>query len=247
LQRANGHRMVTASTQPTKSQVNKAGRTVRKYLVEQLPYDHVLDQALDVVLAHRAAHQYPLGKANMGLRSILKTVGCSAVVSQRLKRFVTILDKLEREPTMQLANMQDIGGCRAVLDSVADLRRVEARIRRNRDPIRVYDYIVNPRDSGYRGVHLVVCYQDREGEDRVVEVQLRTHVMHEWAIFVERQSGRIGEDLKSGRGPEEVLDFLRVASEAMALDEREEAVPEDLLRELAERRARAVPFLGGRP
>jgi hypothetical protein len=43
----------------------------------------------------------------MGLRSVVRTEGCNARVSQRLKRWYTIIDKLEREPTMQLANMQE--------------------------------------------------------------------------------------------------------------------------------------------
>ncbi len=45
----------------------------------------------------------------MGLRSMVRTERCQIEVSQRLKRVPTIIDKLLREPTMQLANMQDIG------------------------------------------------------------------------------------------------------------------------------------------
>jgi hypothetical protein len=40
----------------------------------------------------------------------------------------TILDKLERESSLSLDKMQDIGGCRAVLNSLDDLRRLRDRI-----------------------------------------------------------------------------------------------------------------------
>lgn len=53
----------------------------------------------------------------MGLRSCLTTEGLELDVSQRLKRLPTIEDKLRRLPRMDLSSMQDIGGCRAVLDT----------------------------------------------------------------------------------------------------------------------------------
>ncbi len=79
-------------------------------------------------------------------------------------------------------------------------------------------------------------------DDRRVEVQLRTEFQHDWAVAVERQGGKLGEDLKSGFGPLPVLDFFRLASEAMAYEDRGETVP-DSLRE-AHRKARelAAPF-----
>lgn len=147
----------------TKSQVNKAGRTLRS------PWNSLdeasLDRALDVLLRYRAANQLPLVKANMGLRSVVNTEGCKKIeVSQRLKRVPTILDKLRRQPTMQLSTMQDIGGCRAVLADTDELRRVQRRLKRNRPPIRERDYIRDPRSSGYRGVHVVVGYEERSGK-----------------------------------------------------------------------------------
>lgn len=135
----------------TKSQVNKAGRTARLCLQGEIAWGPEVEASLDVIYLYRAAHQYPLIKANMGLRSVVRTEGCQVEVSQRLKRFRTILDKLVREPTMQLSTMQDIGGCRAVLHSIDEIRQVERRLQRNRPALRYSDYITNPRSSGYRG------------------------------------------------------------------------------------------------
>ncbi len=235
------------SPAPSKSQVNRAGQIIRRHFmrhgVRPGEPDRSLIMAFAVLVEFRAAHQYSLTKANMGVRSVLATERCEVDVSQRLKRIVTIVDKLRREPTMQLANMQDIGGCRAILDNVADLRRVERRLRKNRPPLRVADYIAAPKASGYRGVHVVVSYPDLAGVSRAIEVQLRTRVMHEWAFTVERLGGRLKADLKSNVGPEPVLDFLRAASEAMAIEEQGQVVPSEIAARVSELRAAAMPYL----
>jgi ppGpp synthetase/RelA/SpoT-type nucleotidyltranferase len=227
---------------PSKSQVNKAGRVLRRWGRGDLVSPDEQQAALGVLLEHRAAHKLPLTKATMGLRSMVRTERFEVEVSQRLKRVPTIVDKLRREPTMQLASMQDIGGCRAVLGSIDEVRRVQGRLSERRPPLRVSDYIDQPRASGYRGVHVVVDY-----DDRPVEVQLRTQAMHEWAITVERVGGRLGEDLKSGFGPREVLDLLEAISEVMAVEEQGGVVAKEALDRLGELRRAAVPFLGGGP
>jgi len=234
-----------ATAVPSKNQVNKAGKVLRAFIAGELVRVDASDAALRTLLAFRAAHQYPLIKATMGLRSSVATEGCIVEVSQRLKRVPTILDKLVRYPEMELARMQDIGGCRAVLGDVAEVRRVERRIHRNNvsrtsSSPRVTDYISNPRSSGYRGVHVIVEY-----DGRAIEMQLRTQVMHEWAIAVEQLSGRVQADLKSNIGPREVLDWLEAVSEAMATEERGSVVDEDRLARLNGLRTAAVRYLGG--
>jgi ppGpp synthetase/RelA/SpoT-type nucleotidyltranferase len=68
------------------------------------------ESAYGVLVAYRAAHQYPLVKATNSLRMAVRAEGCRIEVSQRLKRMNTILDKLRREPEMDLSRMQDFGG-----------------------------------------------------------------------------------------------------------------------------------------
>jgi putative GTP pyrophosphokinase len=223
----------------TASQVTRAGRTFRRTLRGEVPKGDEIMKAYDVLLAFRAAHSRPLAKANMGLRSMVSTERCQVEVSQRLKRVPTILGKLIREPTLSLARMQDVGGCRAVLASIDEVRRVEARLRRRRPVVSASDYIQYPRPSGYRGVHVVVDYDGRS-----IEVQLRTRVMHEWAITVERVSWRLGENLKSD-GEHVVQQLLRVISSAMAIEEQGGVVDAALLEEMARLRRQAQPYLAG--
>ena len=145
---------------------------------------------------------------------MVKTEACEVEVSQRLKRFPTIVGKLIRQPEMALARMQDIGGCRAVLNSADEVYRVQRRLRKNGREKRFVDYIKDPAESGYRGVHVMTEY-----DDRTIEVQLRTQVQHQWAVTVERLGGRMDTDLKSGIGPPEVLNLMKAISEAMAQEE----------------------------
>jgi hypothetical protein len=229
----------------SKSQINRAGRIVRRYVRGEIPEDDRVHRAVRIIDDYRAAHQYPLIKANMGLRSVIVTTGCQVEVSQRLKRFRTILDKLFRHPNMGLTTMQDIGGCRAVLKSIEEIRRVEHRLMRNRPVLGYDDYVTTPRSSGYRSVHVIIGYDDQDREERAIEVQLRTPQMHQWAIVVERLSGRLQVDLKSGIGPPPVLAWLAKVSDAMALDELGQTVPGPLLAQLESLRQAALPLMGG--
>ena len=233
---------------PSKTQVNKAGRILRDWARSDLahaeePLPDRVKEALNVVRAYRAWHQYPLIKATNGLRSAVMTSRCAVEVSQRLKRIPTIVDKLRREPTMQLGNMQDIAGSRAVLNDLDEVQRVAARLRRNRPVLRMFDYVAVPRPSGYRAVHVVITYPDHDGHDRPVEIQLRTHVQNEWATAVERLSARYGQDLKSGYGPQEVLDWLSAISDAMSLEEKAQAVPKELLDRIVKAKEIALSLL----
>jgi hypothetical protein len=49
--------------------VNRAGRIMRRYVLAQTSDEAEFDHALSIVVRDRAAHQYPLAKATMGVRS----------------------------------------------------------------------------------------------------------------------------------------------------------------------------------
>jgi ppGpp synthetase/RelA/SpoT-type nucleotidyltranferase len=225
---------------PSKSQVKKAGSRIRRFMRGDETDLAVFNAAVETMEAWRGAHSYPPVKANNGLRSRARTIDVTAEVSQRLKRRQTILDKLSREPNLDLSRMQDIGGCRAVVGSINDLRRLEDRIRNGRLPVIGHsDYIESPRVSGYRGVHVIVTY-----EGRAIEIQLRTQVMHAWALAAEDYSSKIGANLKQD-GDHPIQLFLQAASDIMALRELGKEVPVDMAALHAERRLAAQPYLKG--
>ncbi len=159
-------------------------------------------------------------------------------MTQRLKRFPTVVDKLLREPTMKLTQMADIGGCRAILLNQDAVTAVSRRLRKNWTIVRIRDYVAAPKTSGYRAVHLII-----RRRSRLIELQLRTPIQDAWANQVEDDSRRAGTDFKGGAGQAEVHAYYAVMSEVLALREQSEEPDTDLRQRLIERYDLAHPFL----
>jgi putative GTP pyrophosphokinase len=197
------------------------------------------------MIAFRETFQDPLRKTVMGLRSMVKSevpafkaTGARVPVVQRLKRREQILWKLARFPDSKLSNMGDIGGCRAVLGSRAEVEGVLKRIRKN---WRVHGRIRDMRDeaapSGYRAMHVIVV---RDG--RRIEIQLRTPHEHEWALAVERTGVRLGYGLKEGEGPADLLEYFRLASDGLYLESRGAEPEPAFTRAFDAARKRVLPY-----
>lgn len=143
------------------AQYNKAG----KVLVNGDHDGMNIDQALDIINNWRSSHYHPLNTFQWRLRRKAQAVDGNSLVAQRIKRLYSIKHKLDRFPTMRLVQIQDIGGCRAIVSTVEHLQKL-VDIMANRDENRSgrglkhklideKDYITSPKISGYRGVHLV--------------------------------------------------------------------------------------------
>jgi putative GTP pyrophosphokinase len=80
------------------------------------------------------------------------------------------------------------------------------------------DYILDPKPSGYRAIHLDAIYEDRYSDNapRRVELQLRTDRQHAWADHVEEVGRRMNIALKQGRGPQALLDNFRDLADVYA-------------------------------
>lgn len=221
----------------SRNDVNKAGRILITEPVARDGIYHLADfdkfqWATEVLANWRACHMYPINTFQATLRGRLSLIDSSAIVAQRLKRTPSVLEKLRRFSTMNLAQMQDIGGLRAVLSSVPNVRRLEARYR---DPrglkhalVSSKDYIANPKPDGYRSVHLVFRYQNEvnsQYDGLHIELQFRTKMQHAWATAVETMGTFLGQALKSGQGDSKWRDFFSVASAALAHMERCPPVP----------------------
>ena len=101
-----------------------------------------------------------------------------------------------------------------MLATPSEVEGVLRRINRNWEVVRLRNYVTSPKSSGYRAHHLVV---ERDG--RRIEVQLRTRGQQEWADAVEQFANRFGLPLKDEQGPDEVLDFFRIAAQGIYGDE----------------------------
>ncbi len=72
-------------------------------------------------------------------------------------------------------------------------------------------HVINPKADGYRAIHVVVMRDDRH-----VEIQLRTHWLHQWAQAVESLDLVHGHGLKEGGGPQVLRDLLALSAYAVA-------------------------------
>jgi hypothetical protein len=119
--------------------------------------------------------------------------------------------------------MQDLGGSRAILRSVSSVYSLREEYKKSRDRhelATVKDYIQEPQESGYRGIHLIYKYQSDRVTDfngHRIEVQLRTRVQHAWATAVEIAGIYVRTPLKSSIGPTEWLDYFKFVSSAFAI------------------------------
>lgn len=214
----------------SKSQINKAGKFLSRdnYHFEELAW------AVDLTNRWRACHAYPINTFQSTLRNRLKMKRYEDyIVAQRLKRLPTIIDKLKRHPNMQLTTMQDIGGIRAILNTVSDVRKLKAEYSNNPHFIPMIvdmkDYIENPRDEdGYRSSHLIFRYQNSQNSNYdglKLEMQIRTKLQHAWATAVETMGTFLGDALKSRQGDKKWLDFFAITSSAFAYIEGCKPVP----------------------
>ena len=216
----------------SRGKVNAAGTTL---VADTAPLPAQRD-ALAVVNNWRAAHGLPMAALHEALRERAQTLCEQAFTAQRLKRLSSMLAKLRRAPAMQLARMHDIGGCRAVLptvDDVAALARECAETMPRQELRRRYDYLAEPRASGYRGVHLVYAYAPSAGSPGrgtshaglLTEMQLRSHLQHAWATAVETVDAFSGQALKSSEGSALWLRFFALMGTVIAAVEGQPPVP----------------------
>jgi len=143
----------------------------------------------------------------------------SSVSAGRLKRMKSIRKKL-RNTTISLTEIQDLGGCRAVLDTVEQCDQLaELFASKTKHEIRkITDYSIKPRDSGYRSKHLIVRFHgdDTSHDGKLIEFQVRTKLQHAWATTIEAVGLVLGEDLKGGLGSQEWLRLFALMSGEIA-------------------------------
>jgi hypothetical protein len=128
--------------------------------------------------------------------------------------------------------MQDLGGLRGVVKTIKMVRDLDCSYTSSlfrHELVSKIDYITNPKESGYRSIHLVYKYKKSSGlidyNGLMIELQLRTRVQHAWATAVETMGLLLDHSLKSSEGPERWLQFFALASSALAHLEGSEPVP----------------------
>ena len=112
-------------------------------------------------------------------------------IKTRLKKLPSIIEKMERKnfPMSVSAveeHLNDVAGIRVVCSFTEDVYTLADALLKQDDIILLQkkDYIANPKENGYRSLHLIVSvpiFLENEKRLMKVEVQLRTIAMDCWA------------------------------------------------------------------
>ncbi len=202
----------------SRKQISKAGEV----LISTSATAQARAAAISILNLWRSCHAYPINTFQATLRSRLKKVCATALVAQRLKRTPSIIKKLQNNPGMQMARIQDIGGLRAVVDNLTQVRKLAELYRDgslSHTLVDVDDYIQTPKQSGYRSLHLIYKYRNELNpayDGFCIELQIRTKLQHAWATAVETIGTFLDQALKSSEGSKEWLDYFKVVGAAFA-------------------------------
>lgn len=218
----------------------KSKRAVRR-AGQAISLDKATDADFEIVDQWRASHGYVINTFQAWLKGHINRQRSYIEFAQRLKRRNTVIDKLRRkngagEPLISdVSTMHDFAGCRMIFENIEDLinfrnymhsssvmRNVEHELRHEKSK---YDYIENPKSTGYRGIHDVYRHfprgssrrQDKKPWDGLlVELQYRTRAQHAWATAVEISDLIDGERTKFELDQSERGRFFAIASEIIA-------------------------------
>ncbi|KOA44123.1 RelA/SpoT domain-containing protein [Bifidobacterium animalis] len=219
----------------SRSAANKAGEQIRKSSPQFA--DDTYHDAVVQAMQWRNQHFAPTQQC---FRQILDAIDDidGAVATFRLKRLISIENKLRRANSdFKLGALDDIGGCRVILDSIDQVEQVKNALTKRfslKNGNKIKDYIQQPQTSGYRSCHLFAKMDATDGLDCSyrVEIQIRTCIEHAWATAVEGIGELYNGDYKSpeketitGEADLERRQFLKIISSLFALEEGTPQVP----------------------
>ncbi|MBU6957509.1 GTP diphosphokinase [Pseudomonas sp. CVAP len=142
------------------------------------------------------------------LQAELQATGVDADISGRAKHIYSIWRKMQRKG-LEFSQIYDVRAVRVLVPEMRDCYTALGIVHTlwRHIPKEFDDYIANPKENGYRSLHTAVIGP----EGKVLEVQIRTHAMHEEAELGVCAHWRYkGTDVKSGSNHyEEKISWLR--------------------------------------
>lgn len=182
---------------------------------------------LDLLQQYRQSFQTPISQVFNYLLKAARKIDKDCIVTYRIKRIDTIVEKLHRfhdDPNgkMKLSRMWDIAGCRCIIHSpdYVKLYKLLQEIENEYGPnIKETDYVKWPKPSGYRSIHIYV--KDKQTQ-KPIEIQIRNIELHNWATLVEIVDLLYETKNKEYYGANNTLGhFLCLYSHASDLEEKE--------------------------
>lgn len=153
-------------------------------------------------------------------------------IKTRLKSPEGIVKKIKRKDlpfSLQSIeeNINDIAGIRVICSFPEDIYLLAECLLKQDDItlIEVKDYIKNPKESGYRSLHLIIevpIFLENEKKNMKVEVQLRTIAMDFWASLEHKL--RYKKDIPQEEAELLVKELVECANISADLDNRMEQI-----------------------
>jgi GTP pyrophosphokinase len=212
---------------------NRLGVAQLKWEMEDLSFRHLepvaykdLAKSMNVNRAEREAYVDAFVEELLGH---ISEAGIDARVYGRPKHLYSIWRKMKRKQ-VQLDELADLLAVRVVVENVPQCYLVLGVVHGlwKHLPNEFDDYIANPKENGYQSLHTAVIGPD----GRVVEVQIRTREMHEFAEHGVAAHWRYKEGSKQDQAMESMINALRRLLENRDEDEDDESLLEDLNAEL---------------
>lgn len=115
----------------------------------------------------------------------LREHGVAATVEYREKQPYSAFTKMSRKGVLKLTAVYDLFALRVIVTKEEDCYVALGVLHRFSHPVshRFKDYIAFPKPNGYRSLHTTLTGLPKAPPEVFVEVQIRTHAMHEEAEF----------------------------------------------------------------
>ena len=161
---------------------NRLGVGQLKWELEDLAFRYLEPQTYmrlaKALEESRIKRETYIHKVIQSLTIACESEGIKGSISGRPKHIYSIWRKMQRK-NVQFEDLYDLRAVRLVVDKVSDCYAALGVVHTLWQPIpgEFDDYIANPKDNGYRSLHTAVVATD----GRIIEVQIRTYAMHEFA------------------------------------------------------------------
>ncbi len=217
---------------------NRLGMGALKWQLEDLAFRALepdaykrLSSQIDQKRAERDAYiQYSIG----AIEEALQKASINGEVSGRTKHLYSIWKKMQRKQ-VAVGSLYDLHAVRILVDSVSDCYAALGVVHGlwSHIPREFDDYIASPKGNNYRSIHTAV----HGPEGRVLEIQIRTHEMHDAAELGIAAHWRYKEGTRYDPGFERKINWLRqllewkdelTEQEEMARQFRDEMVEEHI-------------------